>query len=269
MTRSIVVPGWGSLVAGDIRGVGILAGAAVGLVGLVLLALPYADGTAVALVFLVGAALAIAWVAQALLAWRRAVARRATFDLPTDDGGALAVLWLAPVVIVAATVFWSLAGGGASPSARAAAYAEAWWADRPERAVDGFTSPLDPAAIEAAWARQGPRLRNALVAAAAEAGPGSGIDPDRPFESIRFSQESADGGDGSTRVIRMEIVRRVQSQESLLGIVRTTSQRLEPVSEIGRIELRLERTPGPFAPMPDVEIWRIVTVTALDETIGG
>jgi hypothetical protein len=241
-----------------------------GLAALLLLGLPYADGTAVALVFLAGATLTIGWAAQALAAWRRAVRRRQAFDLPTDDGGALAVLWVAPVTILAATVFWSLSGAGASPGARAATYAGAWWTDRAERAAEGFAPPVDPAALRAAWDRQEARLRNALVAAAAEAGPGGSIDPDRPFESIRFTEEPATDGDrDTTRTVRLEIVRRVLVSDTILGFVRTRSQRLESVADIGRIELRLERTPGPLGPLPPVETWRIVSVEALGESIGG
>ena len=248
----------------------VLASAVISIVALVVIAAPYADGTAVTVVFLAGAGVAILWAAQALLAWRRAVRRRQPFGLAVDDGGAISLLWLAPPLVVAATVFWSLAGGGSSPAARTAAYAEAWWSGRAERAAEGFEAPLDPAVLEAAWARQAPRLRNLLVAAAAEAGPSGGIDPDRPFESIR-SSEVPSGGEAAatTRVIRLELVKRVPARDSLLGIVGTTTQRLEPVAEIGRIELRLVRTPGPVGGLPPVESWRIVRVLALDETIGG
>jgi len=247
----------------------VLVVAVAWLIALATIAAPYADGTAATLVFLAGAGLAIFWAAQALVAWRRAVQRRQASEVPTDDGGAMALLWLAPVVVAAATVFWSLAGGGAGPGARAAAYAEAWWAGRAERASTDFVDTLAPATLEAAWARQSPRLRNLLVSAAAQAGPTGGIDPDRPFDSIRSTEEPGDGADATTRTIRLELVSRVPVRDSLFGILQTTSQRLEPVADIGTIELRLVRTPGPVEGLPRVESWRIVRVLALGETIGG
>jgi hypothetical protein len=265
----VVVPGWGLLATGDRRGVLVLVIAIAWLIGLGTIAAPYADGTAATLVFLAGAGLAIFWAAQALFAWRRAVRRREAAGLATDDGGAMALLWLAPVVVAAATVFWSIAGGGAGPGARGASYAEAWWAGRAERASAGFVEALDAATLEAAWERQSPRLRNLLVSAAAQAGPAGGIDPDRPFDSIRSTEEPGDGADGTTRTIRLELVRRVAVRDSLLGFLQTTSQRLEPVADVGTIELRLVRTPGPVEGMPRVESWRIVRVVALGETIGG
>lgn len=266
--RSVAVPGWGLLAVGDARGVLVLALAVAGLAAFVVMALPYVGGTLVELVFLAGAALVLGWAAQALIAWRRAVRRREALGLATDDGGALAVLWLAPVAIAAATVFWSVAGAGASPGSRAAAYVGAWWEDRPEAAADDFVPPLDPAAIEAAWGRQADRLHNALVRAAAEA-PAGGIDPDRPFESIRFSEDQAAGAADTARTIRMDIVSRVLVQDRLLGVLPTTSQRLETVAEVGSIELQLERAPGPLEGSPPVETWRIVQVTVLGEALPG
>jgi hypothetical protein len=263
------VPGWGLVATGDRRGVLVLIAAVAWLIALAAIAAPYADGTAATLVFLAGAGLAVFWAAQALLAWRQAVRRREALGLTTDDGGAIALLWLAPVVVVAATVFWSLAGAGAGPGARAAAYAEAWWAGRAERASTGFVNALDPTTLEAAWARQAPRLRNLLVSAAAGAGPTGGFDPDRPFDSIRSTEERGSGVDPATRTIALELVRRVPVRDSLLGFFQTTSQRLEPVADIGTIELRLVRTAGPFEGLPPVESWRIARVVALGETIGG
>ena len=266
--RSIVLPGWGLVATGDRRGLGVAVVALVGILVLVLIGLPYADGTAVSLVFLAGAALAIGWAGQALLAWRRAVRRRELLDLPTDDGGAMSVLWLAPVVVVAATVFWSFSGAGASPDARAAAYAESWWRGRAEPAAAGFAPPLDAAVLDEAWARQDARLRNLLVTAAAETGASGGIDPDRPFESIRFTEEAV-GASPTTRTVRMDIVKRVLVRDTVLGVVATTSLELVPVADVGVIELRLEELPGPIPALPASTSWRIVRVVALGETIPG
>lgn len=248
----------------------VFAAAILGVLVLVLVALPYADGTAVDVVFLAGAVLLIAWAGQALLAWRRAVRRRERFGQPADDGGATSVLWLAPVVVILATVFWSLAGTGASPGARAAAYAEAWWEGRAERAAGGFTTPVDPATLAAAWARQDPRLRNALVTAAAAAGPSSGIDPDHPFGSIRFSEVGPAGAAGdASRTIQMEIVKRVRSDDRLLGVLPVTTQETVAVETVGTIELELVRLPGPVGGLPSIDSWRIRRVVALGETITG
>jgi hypothetical protein len=144
----------------------------------------------------------------------------------------------------------------------------AWWEDRPGQAADDFAPPVDPADVEAAWARQDDRLHNALVRAAAEA-PGGGIDPDRPFESVRFTEEPGGGQEDTSRTVRMDIVSRVVVQERLLGVLPATSQRLETVAQVGSIELRLERMPGPLEGLPEVETWRIVRVIVLGEAVPG
>ncbi len=267
LVRSLLVPGWGLVAAGDRRGILVTPVAVLGLVGLLALGPTYAGGTAVSVVFLGGAVLSVFWAVQALAAWRRAARRRERAGLPADDRGAWAILVVAPFVVIIATGFWVVAGDGASPASRSAAYAAAWWESRETAGSDDFVEPIPPAELAAAWARQDAALQTLLATASAQAGPAGGIDPSRPWDSIRFTEVPA-GSDPEHRTVTMTLVKRVVVQDTALGFLPATATQLVPVADIGRIDLRLIGSPPPLAGLPAVHVWLIERVDALGETIG-
>jgi hypothetical protein len=273
LARSLVVPGWGHAATGDRRGLLLTVGFGLAATTLLVIAWAYAAGPAATIVFLLGTSFAAAWLAQAIHASRRAARRWERGGTPSPRGGLGAVVAGLAVATLLAVLFWSIAGEGASAASRASAYAAAWWAGRPEAAAGAFDPPLDPAAIDTAWAEQTPRLRNALVSAAADAGPLGGIDPDRPFDSVRFVPVTADeaargGADDDRAVFDVEIVRRVRQPTRLLGILPATSTVIETAERIGTVTLRLvggDRS----GLLPGIPSWRVETVDLFGTSIGG
>jgi hypothetical protein len=249
-----VLWGWGQLVAGDRRGwLGPPAQVAA-IAGLALGGPAVAAGTDGELAFLGGVALLVAWALIAVHAHRRAARRRAALDLPPGDAGAADLLWLAPLAIALASGFWIAAGDAGSPAVVLDRYVADWRADRAADAAARFATPPDPAVLAETWDRQLASLRNELVAIAAAAGPDSGIDPDRPLDSVRWVDAgTTPSGD---RLIALEIARRETVRGELFAFLPTTSQRLVTIARPGRIELRLVDPPG----SDGGPAWRIVGV---------
>ncbi|HEU4671954.1 MAG TPA: hypothetical protein VFS32_03565 [Candidatus Limnocylindrales bacterium] len=257
------------------------------LAGIVLLALPYASGTESGLVFVSLAAFVAAWAAQAIHAERRARRRLAPYLPPgaPPAGAAAELLWLAPVVVAGATAFWALAGPAASPDDVLADYVGRWRAGQATEAAALFAAPPDPGSLRAAWDRQAPRLANAAIAAAAQAGPDGGIDPARPWESVRWEDadtvatalgeppagapdNGSDAGVGRS-VVAGVVVRQQSDRDTFLGLVPTRVVRLVPVTGIGTVTLRTVALPGPLDGAPPIVVWRIAAIDLLEERIGG
>jgi hypothetical protein len=269
MARSLVIPGWGHVAAGDRRGLipGPVFAAAALLV--LVLAWAYASGPAVGAVFVVGTAVTVAWLGQAIHASRRAARRWERQGSPARAGGAGVLVVGTAVATCLAVLFWAMAGEGGSPAARAAAYAAAWWSGRPAEAADDFDPPLDPTAVATAWAEKTPRLRNALVAASADAGPLGGIDPDRPFDSVRFTPLSTVPDPTAGRVVLgVDIVRRVPQPTRILGILPATATGIETVERIGTMTVRLVPGESTGLPIPAGSSWRIEAVDILGTSLG-
>jgi hypothetical protein len=237
LRRSLLVWGWGQIVAGDRRGwlgppaqLAALAGLAVGAPAL-------AAGTDGELAFVAGAAVLAAWGLIAVHAHRAASRRRTALNLPPGDAGAEDLLWLAPLVIALSTGFWIAAGDAGDPGVLLDHYVADW---RAGRAIDGagrFAAPPDPAALADTWRRQLAALRNELVAIAARTAPDSGIDPNRPFEAVRWVDAGTSSAGG--RLVALEVARRETVRVELFEVLPTTSQRLVTLARLGRVELRL------------------------------
>lgn len=267
--RSLVLWGWGHLALGDPRGrrLGprLILAELVALAALAWAGPPLLDGELGGVVLAGGAAFVAAWAAVALDAYRAAVGRRVAAGLPEGGGGAIELLWLAVPAIAGTLVLWGLGGSAARPDAVLARYVDDW-----RRGDTGAAATLvdaSPSRLGEAWATQAARLRNELVLAAGAAGPGSGIDPDRPFESVRFVARGPDAAD--RRIVALEIVRRTAVRGSLLGLLPSSSQVLVPVAELGTVELRrVERASGRLG-VPSSGAWRIGRIDLLGEQLPG
>jgi hypothetical protein len=197
---------------------------------------------------------------------------------------AVDLLWLAPVVVVAATAFWTLSGPASSADAVLAQYVDLWRAGRTADAAALFAVAPDPVALGETWQRQSARLANETIRAAAVVGPAGAIDPAQPWESLRWDVEAGpnedEGPDGTPApgalpavpgrtLVTASIVRRDTVRDSFLGLVPTTSQRLVPVATLGSVRLRTVELPGPFDGAPPVVAWRIDALDLLGERLGG
>ncbi len=243
--------GWGlgHLLLGDRRGWLLLAVEAAAVLALVVLTPPLIDGEAAPLLFLALVAFIAAWGAQAVDAYREAVRRGA------PRTGAAWILGLAVPAVLLVGGFWLFAGRGASPAAALEQYVTGWRHDRPDIAAAAMTQRPDPAALRAAWGDRGSALRNRLVALTARFGGDAGLDPDRPFDSLRFTVLS--GGESDRVDVSVEIVRQVVVRSQFLGVFPTATQERRAVEEIGRGTL--VRVPGPVGLVPGVRtpVWRL------------
>ncbi len=268
LRRSLVIWGWGQLAAGDRRGwLGppVQAGA---ITVLVVAGPALAAGTGATLAFVLACLLFAAWTAVAAGAYRRAARRRAALDLPAGNGGAADLLWLGPFVVVLATGFWIAGGRAAEPATVLDDYVADWRTGDADSALRLFDRPPASAAeIAETWQRQLAGLRNDLVRIAAAAGPGSGIDPDRPLDSVRWVEVGVSPAGG--RLIAIEVARRETVRGQLLGFLPTTSQRLVTLERLGLVELRLVDRPGPIAFGPRIEAWRLVRIDVGGVVVGG
>lgn len=215
--------------------------------------------------FLIGAIAAAAWVAIAVDAYRRAVRRRTMLDLPGRDGGAIDVLWLAPVIVAVSTAGWALGGGGADPGSVLDRYLDDWRAGREAAAAERFVTPPLPTDLDAAWARQLPLLRNRLLALATAAGPDGGIDAASPLTTVRWVP---DGAVPRLRRIRLEVVRRETERSLLLGFLPTSAQRSVPVGVVGTAVVAVVTVPSPTGWGPTTTAWRILSIEIEGESIG-
>jgi hypothetical protein len=278
LRRSLLIWGWGQLATGDRRG-WLLAGLeAVSLIALVLVGWPAASGSSSDVVFLAGGLFVAAWAAVAIHAYRRAARRRAIFDLVAADGGAVDLLWLSPILIVASTLFWIVGGSGSSADSTTSRYAAAWRHDQAASAGTLFAMPPTVASVHAAWARQDVRLHDELARLSASLGPDAGIDPNAPFDSLRFEPVSDNAPQGSAGdsvtaadtavTISVQVVRLETVQDRFLGLFPTSAVRIVPVEELGTIRLRPVPLPGAYGGAPTTIGWRIEALNLLGEQLG-
>lgn len=205
------------------------------------------DGTRWLAVFAPLLLLIVVWLGQAVHAHRRAIARGA------KPGGEIQVAAFLPFALTALTLFWLVGGRQGSPAATVEAYMEAWMDSRPDTAAGLFAGPPTPE-LSSQWASTLDLIRQDLGAGRTAYGEQSGLDPARPFNSLRVTQ--VDESAGSAHFV-VEIVRSERFATTVLGIIPTAGQRtvvLEPVVEF---ELREELQPGAWLPSSR---WRITSV---------
>jgi hypothetical protein len=183
------------------------------------------DGTRWLAVFLPLVALLVFWVGQAVHAHRRALAVGAA------PGGELQLAWFLPVVLALVSAFWLLGGRHGSPASAVEAYMTAWQSGRPDLALSLYANDSQQQAdIAGFWSN----LRNTLVARVtqgrAEFGPTSGLDPQRPFSSLRVEQVDP-------VTFNVAIVRAESFRTTLLGFIPTAGQRTTEVEQLLQIRV--------------------------------
>lgn len=248
--RALLIWGWGHLTLGDRRGWLLVLLEPLAIAGLLLAAWSLIDGTSWLAVFVPLLALLVVWVGQAIHAHRRAIA------LGRAPGGELALAWILPLAMAVVSAFWLVGGRHGSPAATVEAYMDAWRAGQPSAATGLFADAgLDAAALGAFWSDQSSELAEQLTQGRATFGPESGLDPARPFGSLRVTQrEPSAAGEVSFRV---EIVRSERFETTLLGFITTAAQRTIVVQPLVQLTLREERTGGSWLASSS---WRVVGV---------
>ena len=208
--------GLGHLAIGDRRGWILLLLQPLAIAGVLVVAIGLIDGTRWLIVFPPLGALLVVWLGQAIHAYHRAIDRGA------KPGGELQAALFLPAAVIVLTAFWLVGGRHGSPSATLEAYVVAWVSGRADAAVTLYASPPDPGQLDARWASQIAYLEERVTSLAGTYGESSGLDPERPFDNLRF-RDPTPALDGEEAVV-VDIVRRQQVQNMVLGIIPTASQ---------------------------------------------
>jgi hypothetical protein len=174
-------------------------------------------------------------------------AHRRALALGAAPGGELQLAWFLPALLAVVSAFWLVGGRHGSPASAVEEYMDAWEANRPDLAVGLFSDDRPPETVLAAlWEEQRTSLTAAIEQARATYGPTSGLDPTRPFSSLRVSESTPDH-------FVVELVRSESYQTTLLGLIPTAGQRtvvIEPVLAVAVVE-------EPGAGYLPSTVWRI------------
>jgi hypothetical protein len=255
LRRALLLWGLGHLAIGDRRGWLLVIAHPLAIAGLLVFAAVLIDGTRWMLVFPALVLVLVIWLGQALNAHRQALA------LGAAPGGELQVALFLPVVVLLVTGFWLVGGGVGAPATTLRQYVSAWEDGRPDVAARLFAVPVDPSSLAADWTGEESYLRQRVTDAAERYGPTSGIDPDQPFNSLRFTELPATSSDSA--LVDVEIVRRQRVETVLLGFIPTATQETVVVEELGMVRLMSQPAPAP-AWLPSFQtgarVWRIETV---------
>ncbi len=178
--RALIGWGLGHILLGDRRGWLLLIAQPIAIGAVIVLAVTLLDGTRWLVVFPPLLALLVFWVGQAVDAYQRAL------KLGAKPGGAMGIVVLLPVALTVLTLFWLVGGRHGSASATLQQYIEAWMRNKPEAAAALFATPRTADAVSTMWAAQHDSLTDHINAAYISYGAESGLDPDHPFDSLRF-----------------------------------------------------------------------------------
>jgi hypothetical protein len=240
---------------GDRRGWLLLIAQPVAILAVAVLAIGLLDGTRWLVVFPPLLALLVFWVAQAVDAHQRAL------KMGARPGGEISIVVLLPVALVLITLFWLLGGRHGSASATLQQYIEAWLRDKPAAAAELFATPHTADEISELWAAQEQALAIRIGGAYGTYGDASGLDPARPFDSLRF-RDPVEAGDGRVSMV-VELVRNERVQSTVLGIVPTAGQREVVVEREMTIWLeQQEQQPPSWLPFDgfDSMSWKISSI---------
>ncbi len=256
LRRGLLIWGLGHIAIGDRRGWLLMALQPLVIVGLLMVAVQLIDGTRWVIVFPPLAAILAFWVAQAIHAYRKAV------ELGAKPGGELQAALFLPVAVGVLTLFWLIGGRHGSPTATLEAYAVAFLTGKPEAAAHLYVTPPAADAVAANWAAQSDYLAERVGVLAQQYGPMSGLDPEQPYDNLRFGEPTPAGPGRQT--VEIDIVRSQRVEDTILGIVPTATQENVVVEPVGLITLALiDEPPAEWLPFGKLssQSWRIEDVT--------
>lgn len=255
LRRSVAAWGLGHLALGDPRGwVLLMLEIAWILVFGVSLALLATDRWLVAYSLLAG--FIVAWVAQAVAAYRLARARSG------NDNGAAWLLALAPGVIALLTGFWLISGAQASPASTFERYVGAWRHGDAGAAIGLFATPTNATALGARWTLES-RLIADRINALADANPEFGLDTAKPEANLRFDLHDEDAvdtdpGEGPVQ-FDVNVVRQVSLPTTFFGLVPASRTETRNVETVGRAMLVRRLIDGPLA-ATGASVWVIESI---------
>jgi len=255
LRRAVIGWGLGHVMLGDRRGWLLLIAQPIAIVAVFVLAVTFIDGTRWLVIFPPLVALMVVWVVQAVDAYQRAL------KMGAQAGGAMAIVVLLPVALTLLTAFWLLGGRHGSPSATVGAYIEAWMANQPDAAAPLFADGRSTDAVNAQWAAESQMLHDDISAAYATYGDDSGLDPDRPFDSLRF-REPVTSGDGSVSMV-VELVRNERVATTVLGVIPTAGQQEVTVEQEMTVLLDQQlQAPPAWLPLDGLDSysWKITSI---------
>ena len=171
----------GHVMLGDRRGWLLLAFQALAIIAVGLLAAVFIDGTRWLVVFPPLALLVVIWIGQAISAYHLALRRGGS------RGGELSITLLLTLGVALLTLFWLLGGRHGSPSATLEAYISAWMNDRPDMAAALFAGSPSVTEVSAEWDAERAAIVGRIQNGQLLYGEESGLDPERPFDSLRFT----------------------------------------------------------------------------------
>ncbi len=217
LRHALIGWGLGHVMLGDRRGWLLLIAQPIAIAVVAILAVTLLDGTRWLTVFPPLVVLLVFWIGQAVDAHQRALKMGAV------PGGEMSIVLLLPVALTLLTGFWLLGGRHGSASSTLQAYIEAWVHNRPEAAAALFVTARTPDSVDVQWGAERQSLSAHISAAYANYGEESGLDPDRPFDSLRF-RDPVVTGDGRVSMI-VELVRNQRIESTFLGLIPTAGQR--------------------------------------------
>ncbi len=242
----MLVWGWGHITLGDRRGWILVLLQPLAILGWLFAAWQLIDGARWLAAFVPLVLLLVLWIGQAVHAYRRALARGAA------PGGELQLALFLPLALAVFTAFWLLGGRHGSAAATVEAYMEAWVANRPDLALNLYTNtPPDLKAISDLWLFERNTLVGTLTSGQASYGKDSGLDPTRPFSSLRVTQTDPNR-------FLVEIVRSERFETTLLGIIPTAGLRTVVVGPV--MQIVVAEVPGPQQIL-QTSSWRILDVS--------
>ena len=228
---------------------------AVSIALLILVAAQLIDGTRWLLVFPPLAALLVGWFAQAIHAYRRAL------QIGCRPGGEMQAALFLPFAVAVLTTYWLIGGRHGSPTATLESYVIAWMSGRAESAASLYVQPPPSDTLGQSWSAQSGYLGQRIASLAAQFGDSTGLDPEQPFDSLRFGTPTPAGP--GRQAVAVDILRRQRVETMILGIVPTASQETVVVEHAGTLTLALvEQPPPPWLPFGRLPAfaWRIESV---------
>lgn len=248
--------GTGHIALGDRRGWLLVAVQPLAIGALLIVSVQLIDGTRWLVIFPPLAALLVAWLGQAVHAYRRAV------ELGAHPGGEMQAALFLPLAVGILTIYWLIGGRYGSPSATLESYVVAWMSHRVDSATGLYVQPPSEDQLGQSWTAQSSYLTQRVAELAAQFGPTSGLDPTQPFDSLRFGEPPTSGP--GLQVVTVDIVRRQRVETMILGIVPTAGQETVVVERAGTLTLALvEQAPVTWLPVARLpsSAWRIESVS--------
>jgi hypothetical protein len=236
---------------GDRRGWLLLILQPIATIAVAVLAVALIDGTRWLIVFPPLLLLMVFWVGQAIDAYQRAL------KMGAEPGGEIAIVLMLPIGLTLLTLFWLLGGRHGSAPATAQQYIEAWMRNKPEAAAPLFVTPTTPDALAARWAAENQVLAAHIAQARATYGADSGLDPDHPFDSLRYG-DPVTSGDGRVSMV-VELVRNENVRTTVLGVIPTAGNQEVVVESDMTIWLEQQQSQPSWLPFDGLDsyAWKI------------